>query len=203
MKTGAYPADGELVPKAHEGTHASGGADAIDSALAAAAIPTHGAAKHTDITRRMFLPANEGFVAAGASAQGGYYGVAQGGADANEPVVFFSFRVPDDFVSLTSLKAVWYAGVAAGNMYWKLRMMSAADGEVYNTDSNDPAEGTTATGGNNIINVQEPANPLTFAGLAAGDFIGIGFVRTGTHASDTLNATAKLLGLLFTYTANQ
>ena len=40
----------------HEVTHVSGGSDEIDSALALTAIPIHDAAKHTDRTRRIWVP---------------------------------------------------------------------------------------------------------------------------------------------------
>lgn len=163
----------------------------------------HGAEFHTDVTRELFIPANEGFVAAGAPSVLGQFSVITGGADLDEPTVYFAIKVPDDFVSFLTLKAVWSCGVAAGNMYWRIKADWAAAGEIYTTHSEDGAMGVTATGGGNILNVQEPFDPILFVDLALGDYIGILFERDGSHANDTLDTTVKLVGLLFTYMAEQ
>lgn len=157
-----------------------------------------------DVTRELFLPANAGWIEYGSSAGfGPRYAAVKGSANAWEPGVSFAFKVPDDFVSFSSLKAVWGSLAASGNMYWVLKAYYAAAGEVYNTHADDPVKGVTATGGNGIINVQEPANPLTLASLAKGDYLGVYFDREGSSGSDTLNSDMWLLGLLFTYVAKQ
>lgn len=164
---------------------------------------THGAAQHTDRTRDKFIPANEGHIRAGTSTYKGLYAAVSGGADLDEPYVHFTRKVPSDFESFISMRAVWLCAAAAGNMYWRLGAYYAAGGELYTTHTDAPAFGVTATAGVNLINVQEPQNALTFANLALGDYIGIKFERQGANAADTLNDVLYFLGLLLTYTASQ
>lgn len=162
----------------------------------------HGAVKHTDVTRTIFIPATEGFVEAGTRGTFGY-AVVTGADNLNEPVCYFTLKVPDDFVSFVSVRAVWATSAASGNMVWMLNAYYAASGEVYDIHTEEPEPGVTATGGSTIINVQEPVTPLTLANLATGDYLGLFFGRIGSAAEDTLDAPVELLGLLFTYTAEQ
>lgn len=169
----------------------------------APAPAVHGADKHTDVTREVVLPANAGFVETGTPNLFSSYGVVDGGANAWEPRVYFIMKVPDDFASFTSVKAIWSSIPAAGNMYWQIHSHYGASGESYFTHGDQPAMGVTATGGGGIHNVQEPANPLTLVNLAAEDILGLYFSRNGTDANDTLDGAMRLFGLLFTYVANQ
>ena len=193
----------------HAARHQVGGADEISVAglsgeLADDQPPkSHGIDKHTDVTRDLFIPAYEGHALTGVKGTHGYYSAIDGGANLSQPIVYFSIKVPDDFVSFSSLKAVWLSTAVSGNAFWRMQAQYAAAAEAYNTHSDGGAYGTTATGGADIINVQEPANPLTLASLAKGDYIGIEFSRLGSNAEDTLDANVRFIGLLFTYTAEQ
>jgi len=163
----------------------------------------HGAAQHTDVTRELFIPAacfpSEG-VSSGAL---GIYAT----MDLSDSVLdrgYFTTKVPDDFVSFSSVKLVWTClGGGVNNMYWKLIAWYAAQGEAYNLHTDTPAYGVTASGGNSLLNVQEPPNPLTLVNLAIGDYLGFCLYRDAAHANDTLGQTTYNLGLLFTYVANQ
>ena len=166
-------------------------------------LEIHGAAKHTDITREIFLPANEGFVHTGTPFFVLRYAVVLGGANLDEPSIFFAMKVPDGFVSFTKVEAVWWSAAAAGNMYWRLQARYAAGGEASDIHHDSPAFGVTATGGNKIVNVQEPVNALLLANLAPGDYLGMQFQRAGADVLDTLDEDVRFLGLLFTYVANQ
>ncbi|KKK71350.1 hypothetical protein LCGC14_2914780, partial [marine sediment metagenome] len=163
----------------------------------------HGASVHTNITRELWIPAIGGNVTGGALVTFGKYALVSGGANANEPIISFSVQVPEDFLTFGSVKLVWVSSPAAGNMYWRITAQYAAVGEINNTHTDTPGFGVTATGGTNIFNLQEPANPLALASLAVGDYIGMELNRQGANGLDTLDATAYVMGLLFTYTANQ
>lgn len=163
----------------------------------------HGAAQHNDVTRELFLPANEGYGTGTPSTGLAPWVVVIGGANLNEPDWCFAIKVPDDFVSFTKVEAVWMCAPAAGNMYWYLNAMYAASGQDYNEHSDVPVAGVTATAGVWLINVQEPANPLTLVDLAIGDYLGLRFRRSGANALDTLDSDVYFLGLLFTYVASQ
>jgi len=160
----------------------------------------HGAALHTNVTRELFLPVY-GYTS-GEIAFWGYHS-SHSLADGEDKNCNFSLKVPDDFVSFTKLEAVWGCSAAAGNMYWRFQAYYHASGEIYSLHDDLPALGTTATGGANILNVQEPANPLTLASLAAGDYVGVFFRREGSNVLDSLAASVEMIGLLFTYMAEQ
>jgi len=170
--------------------------------LTVGSIPSHSIAQHTDVTRELFLPALDGSDANVTLAHLDFYLVVRI-SDEVPTLVNFTFEVPDDFVSFVSVKAVWSSPAVAGNMYWDFGTYYASSGEAHSTHTEEPAIGATTTGGANIINVQEPANPLTLANLAKGDYVGITLYRSGGHANDTLDNVVNLLGLLFTYVADQ
>jgi len=119
-------------------------------------------------------------------------------------LVDFTFKVPANFTSLSSLKAVWinFSG-GAGNMYWKMQIIGcAASGEAYNTDAEAGVSGVTASGGSGIVNVQAPATPPSLSNIAAGDYLSVRVQRAGDDVLDTLGVSVYLVGLLFTYVSN-
>jgi len=166
-------------------------------------VSVHGADKHTNIAKKLFLPATSGFVEAGTVKKGseGFYGVVQGAANTDTPKVHITDRVPEDFVSFTALKAVWTSPAVSGNMVWFFKVAYAALGEYCLWGSDNPSPKTTPTGGWNIINAQESG--IELVDIAAGDYFGITFERQGSDALDTLDDTVDLWGFLFEYIANQ
>ena len=163
----------------------------------------HGADKHIDIARKLFLPATAGFVEAGTVALGseGYYGVVRGEANTDTPKVHVNGRVPEDFVSFVALKAVWSSPAVSGNMQWYLKVALAPVGEYCALKVESPSPRTTATSGWNEINASEGG--ITFELAAKDDYFGISFIRQGSIGSDTLDEIMELYGFLFEYIANQ
>ena len=175
--------------------------NAVEIVSAAGALSVvHGASVHTDITKTLFLPAY-GYTDGTTGTRSNHHRIAFADAVARYAVIVF--QVPPDFVSFTTAKAVWDSAAAAGNMYWQFQASYEAATETIGLHGDAPAYGVTATGGNGIVNVQEPANPLTLANLAIGDYVGIMMRRDAAHANDTLTDQIFYYGLLFTYTANQ
>lgn len=164
--------------------------------------PEHGADKHTDVTRELFIPAYWARLAGCIQANKGEY-IAIRFTDAQDQNLLLIMRVPDDFVSFVSLKVRWLTDVAAGNMYWRTHATYAAAGEAYFTHSDTPGYGATSNLGANLFHVQEPVNPLTLPNLAKGDVIALRFQRDATYVSDTINSWVWVMGLLFTYVADQ
>ena len=162
----------------------------------------HGAAKHTNVERELFIPLYDDSNANVTL----YFGIqpycSLDLADDLLSSVRANIKAPDDFVSVVSVKAIWTSG-AMGNMYWKMRSVYGAHGESRTTHGESPAYGATANTGASYTNIQEPANPLTLPDLAKGDAIGLMLERDASHASDTIGASVYLLGFLFTYMAEQ
>ena len=90
----------------------------------------HGATKHTDVTRELFIPALDDSNTYATLAQIDEHCVIQL-TDAQNSTVTFKFKVPDDFVSFSSLKLVWTSPAASGNLQWKLEASYGANGETY------------------------------------------------------------------------
>ena len=160
----------------------------------------HGAAKHTNVTRTLFISAT-GYTDGALATYGNHSG--QKLVDAALKQSNIEFRMPSDFVSFTSLKLVWASGAASGNMYWSLDAYYASATEGHATHSESSGLGTTATGGADKINVQTSATALTLASVTGADYVGIKVTRDGVNASDTLTADVVILGLLLEYTAEQ
>lgn len=192
----------------HATRHELGGADQVSVAglsgvLADDQAPqVHGPAKHTNVPRELFIPATEGYASGAVVSFWPYYSTLKLPDGVN---AWFNLttRVPDDFVAFLSMKMVWGAAAAAGNLEWRQIARYAAAGEVRHAHTENLGLGLTATLGNNIINVSEHPLPLTLANLAKGDYLGIYTYRLGTGVGDTLNVDVYVLGLLFTYTADQ
>jgi len=166
-------------------------------------VPVHGPNKHTDQTRYKFIPMGEALIWAGSFTSTTDTPCLQGDANANQPRFVMSISVPSDFVSFVKLEALWTSVAAAGNMYWQQRAYFRKCGEAMNSNYEESGYGVTPTLGADILNCQEPATPLTLAGLAKNDIIGTAFYRAGTDALDTLDQPVCVYGLLFTYTAEQ
>jgi len=120
-------------------------------------------------------------------------------SDAVERYWTLGFKCPDDFMAFTKAEMVWNSLPAAGNIYWNMQAGYGTAGEAYNTHTDTPALGVTATGGVNIRNVQEPANPLTMASLAPGDRGGIYIHRDATNVLDTLDQAIWVEDVIMTY----
>lgn len=161
-------------------------------------VEVHGADKHTDVTRELFIGIQE---LAHTAVEDG---IGLKFEDANFHTGKFYFKVPDDFVSFSSIKAVWKnLNDLDGNMYWNHGAAFGANGEAYGTHVDGPAYGTTAISGTDTFCVQEAPNPLTMSNLAKGDYIYVDVKRNATEESDTLEGDIYLIGILFTYIAEQ
>ena len=164
----------------------------------------HYALAREAVPREVFLPAIEGYIIVGEEKDIGVFFYIAGGANLDEPAVSWVMKVPDDFVSFSSAKAIWVSDAVSGNMFWEMVAQWWAAGEnVFAGETDMPGAGATATAGIGITNVQEPANPLTLTNLARGDYLALGFGRTGSDPLDTLDPNVFLAGILFSYTAEQ
>lgn len=172
-----------------------------DSGLVPAAPPIHGADRHDNVTREIFLEASGGHIVAGLTYDLEKGSAVKGIADAVEPDVYFSMTVPPDFVSFQTIKAIWSPD-SPGNMYWRLLASWAANGEVKTAHLETTDYGVSA-GINLKVQFSEHPDPLLLTGLAVGDWLGIRFLRLGNDPLDTIDDLVRFAGLLFIYTANQ
>lgn len=164
-------------------------------------LEEHGAAKHNNVTREIFLEASGAHIVAGSIYDLEKGSCVKGIADAAEPDVYFSMTVPPDFVSFQSVKAIWSPD-NPGNMYWRLFASWAADGELKSTHTELTDYGVSSSTGLKV-NIDVHPDPLLLANLAVGDWLGIRFLRLGSDPLDTIDDLVRFAGLLFIYTASQ
>lgn len=108
-------------------------------------------------------------------------------------------KLPSDWSSTVDAKFVWFTSATSGDVVWQLSTICRADAEVaeaaFNTASTvtDTAKGTTLQLNDASITT------VTVTGCAAGELLLLKVQRDAGHASDSLTATARLVGLELTY----
>ena len=189
---------------AHESTHVAGGSDDIDSALALAAMADltntkiwQGNAANRPVevdppageapTKEFFVPVLHQTGAA--LSPDGTYGVWK--MESAGDVLRFSFKIPHDFSSVTSVLIVGMCPGFNADFDWTATTSFAAVGETKLTHTDSAtADGKTATA-NFIMSVDISA---AFTGILADDYVGVQFkldVVTG--------AGIFAFGLIFKY----
>ncbi len=115
-------------------------------------------------------------------------------------VVYGQFVIPADFDSEATVKAVVLKdnGSSTTNIYANQSILSGACGEEYdnNNDSSSAAAHALVNTRRNCI------DEVSLANAAAGDMARVQFIRSGTHASDTVSASVYVLGFVLEYTAD-
>lgn len=151
------------------------------------------AAKIANRTRTFLVPPSVDVVGAG-SGQGSALGILM--TDAVTSVMTGMFRVPPDFVSSMTIKAV-VEPAAAGNVYSSNTEYHRAAGEAYSTHTSAVASAAVA-----ITQVVCEIQTLTLSDVAVGDYFTLQYVRTGGDGLDSINDSVGFLGWLISYTAD-
>lgn len=162
----------------------------------------HGADKHTDVTRELFIPPGNYYT--GQARYIGKHDVISLDPDTDE-VVHFEFKVPDDFVSFGDFYVVWISHLATGTdgFDWRCGFSAqwAASGESHATHAE--IRSTTIDVADQRIVYATDLTTVAFTGLATGDYVGVLLGRDADHAEDTYEKDIDIIGIVFTYTAEQ
>ena len=121
--------------------------------------------------------------------------------------MMFSVKIPDDFVSVSSVKLMWSIGSTA-DVNWDLyaawvssgENMSVASHATSNTDDTGFLICTPA--GNEYLTYSATTNPLTLSGLGAGDYLAIQVARSTCSGGVGVGTSPFVHGLLFSYTGH-
>ena len=156
-------------------------------------LEVHGAAKHTDLTRRIFVYPNDPGTGAA-----GNYGTRFIGVELNVDTeyCFGSFVFPNDFSAVGLVKLVWLRAAAAGTVDLSSAAYWAAHDELYSAHSAtspDVALPAIALGDIGITDTG-----LDITGVDANDIITLKASRAAA-TEDTFH----VLGWIVEYTANQ
>lgn len=175
-----------------------------------ASLIGHGPADHADITRKLFLPAQNGrtdgatATAIGASPN---FTAAAAYADAATQGVVWTFQVPDDWASgVISLQPIWSPGATdavAHTVRWSITAQTVAAG-VTVTAAGTTVTFTGASAARTIgVVVNDTLTSTTLTPAAAGDLFRFTLQRIGADAADTYVGVVNLLGVIVSYTGNQ
>ena len=169
---------------------------------AAATTAEHGASSHTNIAKSLFIPSMGAHIAQGFTVVNGGRHHALRAADGADCRGTFTMRVPDDFVSFTSIKMLWQTPATSGNLVFLCYFHWAGVGEADSTNAETGTQQTVATGGAEVFVLSEMGD-IALSGLAAKDFLGGEFRCYRNNGSDTLSNHVDVLGWEFNYVASQ
>ncbi len=172
-----------------------GTVDGRDVAADGATLDAHGAANHTDRTRKIWIPCT--FGTDGLTMPLGDYVVAAL-ADAATKDGGANFCVPSDYVSGGIIKAV-VVPVANGDIRADIFSDFAGNNEGSGTHDVNTATFTETVVANNI---EVLGTSLTLTDLAVNDIVGLKFRRYGAAAEDTITDIVHFIGFMFEYTAD-
>jgi hypothetical protein len=120
-------------------------------------------------------------------------------ADASDLSAQFTLMLPADFTSTVGVTFKWLTAATSGDVVWQIATICVADAETsdpaFYTASTvtDTAKGTTLQQNDATI------ASVTITGCAAGELMNVKVQRNAAHASDSLAATARLVGLELTF----
>ncbi len=113
--------------------------------------------------------------------------------------IWQTFRLPDDWVGAIDLKIFWRSTATSGNVVWQVQTGFIADGGDFDAALNAAQTVTDTTQGVASRFNTATLSSLTLTGAAAGKWMNFRLFRDPAHASDTLGATASLLGVEMKY----
>jgi len=116
-------------------------------------------------------------------------------ADGSNLSAQLTYLLPSTWTGTVDAKMKWFTTATTGDVVWQLATICVADAETddpaFNTASTvtDTAKGTTLQTNDASITT------VTVTGCAAGELMHLKIQRDSAHASDTLAATARLIGV--------
>ena len=161
---------------------------------------SHGVDKHTNVTRKFFIPAMSGYTTGEVSLRG-KVAVIHLDADTDQ-VVNVTFKVPNDYASGGTISFLCTDGLTAnGNIIWDAELAHATDGEFYTINSSTDMSNTLTIDYGTKFRVI--STTLSFTALSKEDFVSILFRRDANNVNDDLPAPFAIVGFIFEYTAEQ
>jgi hypothetical protein len=111
----------------------------------------------------------------------------------------YQLKLPSDWSSTVDAKFVWFTSATSGNVVWQLATICVADAETGDPAFNTASTVTDAAKGTTLQLNDASITGVTTTGCAAGELMFVKVLRDPANGSDTLAATARLVGLELTY----
>ena len=115
-------------------------------------------------------------------------------------MVYFEFKVPDDFESLIEAHFVLIPINASGNIYRYANAHLAKNGENYKDLDPPSLAYATESVSNYTINELADCSSI-FSGMSRGHYVGVVFARDAKSSSDTVDGDVLIIGLRIKYKA--
>ena len=120
-------------------------------------------------------------------------------ADASDLSAQYHLKLPSDFTSTLDASFKWFTSATSGDVVWQLSTICVADAETSDPAFNTASTVTDTAKGTTLQTNDASITTVTITGCAAGELMFLKVRRDAAHASDSLAATARLIGLELTY----
>jgi hypothetical protein len=127
------------------------------------------------------------------------FGVMDFADGANTLSAQWHMKLPSDWTSTIDVSLRWFTTATSGNVVWQVSTICVADAETSDPAFNTASTVTDAAKGTTVQQNDASITTLTVTGCAAGELMYVRVFRDPTNGSDTLAATARLVGLELTY----
>lgn len=116
-------------------------------------------------------------------------------ADGSNLSAQITYALPSTWTGTVDANIKWLSSGTTGNVVWQLSTICVADAETDDPAFNTASTVTDATKGTTLQTNDAAITGVTATGCAAGELMHLKIQRDSAHASDTLAATARLIGV--------
>ena len=116
-------------------------------------------------------------------------------ADSSNLSAQLSYMLPTTWTGAVDARIKWFTSATSGNIVWQFSTICVADAETDDPAFNTASTVTDAAKGTTLQTNDATISGVTMTGCAAGELLHIKIQRDAGHASDTLAATARLIGV--------
>jgi hypothetical protein len=119
-------------------------------------------------------------------------------ADSADLSAQIHLALPSDWTSTVDAKFKWWTSATSGDVVFQLSTICVADAETSDPAFNTASTVTDTAKGTTLQQNDASITTVTVTGCAAGELMFLKVRRDAAHASDTLAATARLVGIELT-----
>lgn len=119
-------------------------------------------------------------------------------ADSSNLSAQLHYALPTTWTGTVDARIKWLTSATTGNVVWQLSTICVADAETDDPAFNTASTVTDAAKGTTLQTNDAAITTVTVTGCAAGELMHLKIQRDAAHASDTLAATARLIGVELT-----
>lgn len=116
-------------------------------------------------------------------------------ADGSNLSAQITYKLPSTWTGTMDANIKWLTSATTGSVVWQVQTICVADAETDDPAFNTASTVTDAAKGTTLQTNDAAITGVTTTGCAAGELMHIKILRDSAHASDTLAATARLIGV--------